>query len=164
MQKTVYPSSWVLLGVLVGFGGFSVWPRSPKTPTLCPARACEIPIELADGSVRCLSAEQAAHLRVSQGDQPPFSQDGSRLAGPPARMSPKRLLALGVRLDPNRATKEEWEALPDIGPSLAEAILAERSRAPFQTLSDLRRVHGLGPTRLSKLIPYLDELQLQLPH
>jgi competence protein ComEA len=55
-----------------------------------------------------------------------------------------------VRL--NTASEAELQQLPGIGTALARAMVAERSaHGPFQTLEDLRRVHGLKPSVLRGL-------------
>ena len=55
-------------------------------------------------------------------------------------------------LDLNRASSAELETLPGIGPSLASAIIQYREQnGPFQSVEDLLRVPGIGPTRLSQL-------------
>lgn len=55
-------------------------------------------------------------------------------------------------LDLNTATEAQLEALPGIGPSLAQAILQEREReGGFKTVDDLRRVRGIGDVRFAQL-------------
>jgi competence protein ComEA len=55
-------------------------------------------------------------------------------------------------LDLNSATQVQLEALPGIGPSLAQAIIAERDReGGFKTIEDLRRVRGIGDVRFAQL-------------
>jgi len=56
------------------------------------------------------------------------------------------------RVSVNRATPEELEAVPGIGPALARRIVAYR---PFRTLDELVRVPGIGPRTLERLRPYL---------
>jgi competence ComEA-like helix-hairpin-helix protein len=57
-------------------------------------------------------------------------------------------------LDLNRATGEELQALPGIGPALADRILAERARVGrFQAVEDLLEVSGIGPATLARLLP-----------
>lgn len=54
-------------------------------------------------------------------------------------------------VDVNRAGSEELQALPGIGPALAERILAERRKRMFSSLDDLLRVPGIGPATLERL-------------
>jgi len=60
------------------------------------------------------------------------------------------------RLDLNRASAEELESLPGIGPKTAERIVADRAkRGRFRSVKDLGRVKGIGPKTLSRLAPHL---------
>jgi competence ComEA-like helix-hairpin-helix protein len=60
------------------------------------------------------------------------------------------------RLDINRATMEQFEALPGVGVVLARRIIeARNSRGPFRTIEDLRDVKGIGEKRLAQLRPLL---------
>ncbi len=52
----------------------------------------------------------------------------------------------------NRASLEDLEALPGIGPVLARRILEGR---PYETVEDLLKVKGIGPATLEKLRPYV---------
>lgn len=52
----------------------------------------------------------------------------------------------------NRAGASELEALPGIGPVLAERIVADRdANGPFAGLGDLERVSGIGPALIARL-------------
>jgi competence protein ComEA len=52
----------------------------------------------------------------------------------------------------NSATQPELEALPGIGPTLAEAIIAERDRrGGFRSVNELRDVRGIGEKRFADL-------------
>lgn len=56
------------------------------------------------------------------------------------------------RVDLNRATQAELEALPGIGPARAQAIVRWREEhGSFQELEDLLRVPGIGPATLDGL-------------
>lgn len=57
-----------------------------------------------------------------------------------------------LRLDINRATAEQLQELPGIGPVLAQRILAER---PFETREDILAVSGIGEHILEGLEPYI---------
>ena len=49
-------------------------------------------------------------------------------------------------IDVDRATAEELESLPHIGPALAKRILSDReAHGSFGSLSELMRVKGIGP-------------------
>jgi hypothetical protein len=65
----------------------------------------------------------------------------SRISGPALRM-------LGLPIDVNRASVEDLEALPGLGPVMAARIAAAR---PFRTLDELREVSGIGPLRFAAL-------------
>jgi competence protein ComEA len=52
----------------------------------------------------------------------------------------------------NRATIQDLDRLPGVGPALARRIVTSREQAGrFESVDDLRRVAGLGPVRLGRL-------------
>ena len=67
--------------------------------------------------------------------------------------------SVGARLDPPRhridvstASVAELALLPEIGPSLAARIVADRAAlGPFGSVDDLARVEGLGVARIEAL-------------
>jgi competence protein ComEA len=60
----------------------------------------------------------------------------------------------GGKVDLNTATQAELEALPGIGPTYAQAIIAERQRrGGFTSVNDLRSVRGIGDKRFAELAP-----------
>lgn len=56
-------------------------------------------------------------------------------------------------IDLNRATVDQLQTLPGIGPKYAEAIVAYRAQRPFATVDDLQNVRGIGSKRLESLRP-----------
>ena len=59
--------------------------------------------------------------------------------------------ATDALLNINRATVEDFAALPGVGPVLAARIVEWRdSRGMFRTLDDLLKVPGFGPSLLAK--------------
>lgn len=60
------------------------------------------------------------------------------------------------RLNLNRASRQDLQRLPGIGPVLADEIIRHRERhGPFQKVEDLLIVPGVGPTRFRRLAPML---------
>ncbi|MCX7622059.1 MAG: helix-hairpin-helix domain-containing protein, partial [Acidimicrobiales bacterium] len=77
------------------------------------------------------------------GDGPSSGQGAGTEPGPSGQ---------GARVDLNRATAEDLEALPGIGPTLAGAIIEYRNRnGPFRSVEDLRKVSGIGEAKLRLL-------------
>jgi competence protein ComEA len=55
-------------------------------------------------------------------------------------------------IDLNRATADELDALPGVGPATAAAIVAYREQhGPFGTVDDLADVRGIGPAKVEAL-------------
>ena len=68
----------------------------------------------------------------------------------------KRQLGPGETVNINSASKEELIALPGIGPTLAERILAYReTEGEFGTVDDLQNVKGISKKKLEKLKPHV---------
>jgi competence protein ComEA len=73
-----------------------------------------------------------------------------------ATMSGAQLLTLGLPIDLNRASAEDLDAIPGLGPALAQRIVDYRqAHGPFKQVEDLRKVSGVGPQNLQKLKPFL---------
>jgi len=103
-----------------------------------------------------LSSEDSAADRASgNGDA---TRTGS---SPVASMSDQPSAAVPKRshkglLDLNRATEEDFDALPGIGPRLAERILEYRKSAgAFRSLDELRAVKGIGKKTFERIRPLI---------
>lgn len=60
--------------------------------------------------------------------------------------------AAGGKVNINRASAAELDALPGVGPSTAEKIVADReANGPFATTEDLKRVSGIGDKKYENL-------------
>lgn len=72
------------------------------------------------------------------------------LATPIAQSGPQHLL-LGQAIDINTADAATLEALPGVGPALAQRIVAYRmAHGPFATVQDLDQVSGIGEKGLQR--------------
>jgi competence protein ComEA len=90
---------------------------------------------------------------IASGSRVEVTPDGGyRVAAMPGA----QLLTLGLPLDLNRASAQDLDAVPGIGPALAKRIVDYRqAHGPFKQIEDLREVSGIGPENLQKLKPYL---------
>lgn len=84
---------------------------------------------------------------------------GQSALAPCERCAPLTADAARLQLDPNVASEAELQALPEIGPALAAAIVSHRAesrRQPaFRTAADLDSVPRIGPRTIETLRPYL---------
>ena len=72
---------------------------------------------------------------------------GASVAGPAGGAA----AAPGGKLDLNRATAAELDALPGVGPVLAQRIVDHRQQGPFTSVDQLDDVPGIGPARAAEL-------------
>jgi competence protein ComEA len=83
----------------------------------------------------------------------PAPAAGNPGAGNPAAGGPGAK-AGGQVVDLNSATPEQLDALPGVGPSLAQAIVTYRTRhVRFRSVEELDQVPGIGPAKLATLRP-----------
>jgi competence protein ComEA len=60
------------------------------------------------------------------------------------------------RVNINTATAVELDALPGIGPTVAQAIIDYRlQNGPFQFVQDIQKVNGIGPATFDKIKDYI---------
>ena len=81
---------------------------------------------------------------------------GYGLLGPPSRRAPAVDVAYttqAIRI--NYADAAELQLLPQIGPALAQRIIEERNRRPFDAPQDLRRVRGIGPKIIDQVTAHV---------
>lgn len=104
-------------------------PASTSAPSSAPVSDVSTPANTGPSSG--LSAEPA-----------PSSAEAPAPLPPPPVAAP---------IDLNRATKEQLETLPGIGPALAQRIIDDRTaRGPFRSVDDLDRVSGIGKKTIDK--------------
>lgn len=55
----------------------------------------------------------------------------------------------------NTATAQQLQLLPGVGPSRAQAIIAQRERHPYRRPEDLLSIRGIGRATLNRMLPYV---------
>ncbi len=112
------PAWWIAYGVLCGLAaaGLILLLASPRRGQ---------PIELLPAPTRNATEEASAQVLST---------------------ATSILPALVFPLNINTATLEQLQQLPNIGPTLAQAIISYRdSHGPFTSIEQLRSVSGIGP-------------------
>jgi len=87
-------------------------------------------------------------------------QEGTRLvvseSGSVSLEPMDALMVFGLPISINEASPEALMSIPGIGEARARAIIAEREQGgAFQTLEDLQRVKGVGPSTIETLRPFI---------
>lgn len=143
----------------VGSSGGGASGESPVSPTPQPTQP-------SDAAQSAGSVDPSGPTGVSatapqgQGAAEPAGQPAEQPAAgttePPA--SPNSAAASGL-IDINRASAEQLDSLPGIGPAKAQAIIADREQhGVFRSIDELTRVRGIGDKMLEKLRPYATAL------
>jgi competence ComEA-like helix-hairpin-helix protein len=112
------------------------------------ARPCARRVQIFDGVASILACDPAGAdscdgFAEADGDRR-TPNGATRMAGPALRL-------LGLKVDVNRASMEDLEALPGVGPKMAERLMEVRAARPFRSVDDLREVAGIGPKRFAQL-------------
>lgn len=112
-----------------------------------------------------ISVARWVHATVAgRGSPPPENQMVEEAARHAARTrtalkeeeARTRPLAEGETIDPNRASTEELDRLPGVGPSKARAIVTARENGTvFLGPGDLATVRGFGPAVIERILPHL---------
>ena len=110
------------------------------------------------------SVPQSRHTGVEKTSESTNPQESIRSTAPlatseaavsplPPQRAPQALNRLvEQKLDLNRATEQDLEALPGVGPVLAERIVEYRhARGAFQDVEQLRRVKGIGKKKFERI-------------
>ncbi len=91
--------------------------------------------------------------KIASGTRVEIAADGQYQV---ARMHGAELLTLGLPIDLNSAGAADLDALPGIGPALAQRIVDYRQKnGPFKQIDDIINVSGIGPKLLDRLKPHL---------
>jgi competence protein ComEA len=96
---------------------------------------------------RCLSFIVGLYALHALGSGQALAADGG--VGPPDQGPPS--VEQDHRININEARPEELVRLPGIGPSRAEAIVAERQKRRFRRIEDIIRVPGIGRKTFARI-------------
>jgi competence ComEA-like helix-hairpin-helix protein len=73
-------------------------------------------------------------------------------------------LVLGQKIDLNTASAKDLEALPGVGPKMAETIVQDREkRGPFRSKEDVMRVDGLKEKKFDQIKAFISVSDTALP-
>jgi competence protein ComEA len=103
-------------------------------------------------SVRaCLAALGVAAALVSLVPADASAQRGRRATAAEVQSSDESQGVVNIQT----ASAEQLELLPGVGPSKAQAILAQRERRAFRRVEDILRVRGIGRATFRRLRPMI---------
>jgi comEA protein len=122
------------VAILIGLSVLARVANRPDPVVVAGAAAVQIPARLAEN--------EEARLRNGA--------PASRAAPPPAAHGAPSII------DVNRATVAELDAVPGIGPAVAQRIVDYRTTVGrFTSLEQLDSVKGIGPALLQKIQPHI---------
>lgn len=153
----------VTLGSLIWIASVTpvtkVMPPQAHLPALAPATIASSkhvpPVEVVPRPA-AVQSEQPGIVPVRPAAKPVETLEPSvvREKGP---IDPRQTYQETVRqVDLNQATVADLEALPGIGPKLAQRVIDHRDeRGPFRSVDDLRQVRGIGRKKFDRLRPHV---------
>lgn len=177
-ERTHGPETRSQVGALAGLlalgaaaiGARAWWDAAPSTPELVVEVAGEVPrpgTYALPSPATVSDALRAAGAEIPSTDAERPLETGTRVALARGRVAvgPMRdPLVLGLPVDLNNADAEGLGAVPGIGPSRAQAIVADReANGVFETVDALDRVRGFGPATVDAVAPYLSATPRRLP-
>ena len=102
-------------------------------------------------AAKVADGERVYVAKVGQAD-PGVTSGGAD--GVPARAARRPARRRAARSTSTPRPQAQLEALPGIGPTYAQSILAERQRrGGFKSVNELRSVRGIGDKRFAELAP-----------
>jgi comEA protein len=127
-------------------GREALWCLESATPVML-AEAAEVTGACRE-SLLSLSSLTIEHLTLKE--------DGRGCVIQRASIPASQRFVLGMALNINEASQEDLESLPGVGPSVAKAIIEDRSQSgPFPSIEALDRVKGIGPKAIERLREFI---------
>lgn len=103
-------------------------------------------------AVGCLSLAIRTYWKGEPVKNIPSVTGNKLLPGTRAESRPGSLYQGSLTVDLNKATADQFQRLPGIGPSLSRRIVINRKEhGAFSNVDDLSRVKGIGPKTVEKI-------------
>lgn len=103
-------------------------------------------------AVGCLSLAIRTFWKGGTVKNIPSATGNTLLPGTQAESLSSTLNHVRLRVDLNRATADQFQRLPGIGPSLSRRIIIDRKEnGAYSNVDDLSRVKGIGPKTVERL-------------
>jgi competence protein ComEA len=131
--------------------------RNPGVYSFCSTPTVQNLVEKAGGlKERGAVLHPPTEWTISSGARVVFTSEGKDCGIIQSQMSPFHRLTLGIPLSLNKESEEGLAAVPGIGPSLAKAIVEERTRrGGFRDPEELKDIPGIGPKLYARIRSHL---------
>ncbi len=105
------------------------------------------------GRVRGVGGRVLGKLAPYVSEPALVAEESREVARQPVPLTSKEVPPKAERaIDINRASAQELERLPGVGPAIAKRMVAWRAQfGPFRSLQDLTRVKGIGPKTVERI-------------
>ncbi len=81
----------------------------------------------------------------------PFVPQRTNSTLPEKPKTERSSISTTIIVDINKASIKELESLPHIGPAIAQKIIDYRSKTPFESISDIMKVKGIGEKTFDRI-------------
>lgn len=123
-------------------------PAGAETTEASARRALREQMNAVEAARRAANANSGPRSKNNRSSASSVSSASS--AAPAATANPP------APVDIDRASAQELESLPGIGPALAQRIVSDReSNGPYGSLTELQRVKGIGPALSKRLTAHV---------
>ena len=106
-------------------------------------------------TIRTLVTTLALTFATLAGSTALADSDSDSESDTTSQTSSRSSASLEGQININTATMAELEALPGVGPAIAERIVSYRKDNPFKQRNQIMRVKGIGEKTFAKIKDYL---------